>query len=218
MPINNLLIDFDHTIFNSSQIKYEWAGIFEKCGVAKEAFWRTYPLARYGEGGRPVYSPRVHAELLKDLFTRGKEEVLEMINAVKKRGADFLFPDVKKFLSRMVSLNVSMTLILHGEKEYQKEKAESTGIIDYFAKLHYSDSPRYKMVEELKLNPQDKIFWISHNLNDMVEVKKRHPFIILIIKRSDDIPIIHYRETGFLNFNNFEEMQEYLTIVQATSY
>lgn len=218
MPINNLLVDFDHTIFNTSQIKYEWANIMEQCGVPKEIFWRTYPLARYGEGGRPVYNPRVHAGLLKEYFKCPPEQALEKIAEVNKRSRDFLFPDAVPFLNRMVSLNVPMTLILHGEKEYQKEKVEGSLIADFFKKIHFSDKNRLQIIDELQLTRADKTYWVSHNLSDMVKVKQAYPFISPIIKRRADVPLIHYRETSFLNFDNFNEMQDYLTIIHATSY
>ena len=66
--------------------------------------------------------------------------------------------------------------------------------------------------------PDQKIYWISHNLEDMIRVKKAHPFVTPIIKRRSDVPLGHYRNVGFLNFDNFVEMQEYLTIIHATSY
>lgn len=218
MPISNLLIDFDHTLFNTAQIKYEWAATMEKCGVPQQIFWRTYPLARFGEGGRASYNPRKHVEFLKVNLNCSVEEALNKINEVGQRAGDFLFPDAKKFLSRMLSLNVPMTLILHGEKDYQKEKVEHCGISDYFSRIHYSDNDRVQIAEELKLDPSQKIYWLSHKLEEMVKVNKAYPFITPIIKRRSDVPLSHYRETGFLNFENFDEMQDYLTIIQATSY
>lgn len=218
MPISNLLIDFDHTIFNTSQIKYEWADIMERCGVPKDIFWRTYPLARYGEGGRPVYNPKIHVELLKDYLKCPKEEAIQKIVEVNKRAREFLFLDAITFLNRMLSLGVPMTLILHGEKDYQKEKVEGARVADFFKKVHYSDKNRLQIVEELQLPRDGKIYWISHNLSDMVKVKQNFSFINPIIKRRADIPLTHYRETSFLNFDNFQDMQDYLTIVHATSY
>ncbi len=218
MPISNLLIDFDHTIFNSSQIKYEWANTLEQCGVPKDIFWRTYPLARYGEEGRPVYNPKVHVELLKDYLIVTKEEALQRIEEVNRRSREFLFADAVPFLNRMLSLNVPMTLILHGEKEYQKDKVEGSAIADFFKRVHYSDKSRQQIINELEIDPNQKTFWISHNLSDMVKVKEKYPFINPVIKRRADIPLVHYRETGFLNFENFNDMQDYLTIIHATSY
>lgn len=218
MPINNLLIDFDHTLFNTPQIKYEWAATMEKCGIPTDVFWRTYPLARYGEGGKPSYNPRQHLELLKDRLNCPLEVALKKIDGVVLKAKDFLFSDARGFLNRMVSLNVPMTLILHGEKEYQKEKVEWSMIKDFFQQIHYSDEDRLRIVQNLNLNSDHKNFWISHSLEDMIKIKKNYPFITPVIKRRADIPVSHYRDTGLLNFSNFEEMQEYLTIIQATSY
>lgn len=218
MPINNLLIDFDHTLLNTPQIKYEWAAAMEKCGVPEQIFWRTYPLARYGETGKASYNPRRHIEFLKVNLSCTLEQATQSIEDVIKRTGEFLFPGAKTFLSRMMSLNVPMTLILHGEKEYQQEKVAYSGIADFFTGIHYSDKDRLQIVEDLKLDSSHKIFWLSHKLEDMVKVKQKYPFITPIIKRRTDVPLVHYRETGFLNFDSFDEMQDYLTIIQATSY
>jgi len=218
MPINNLLIDFDHTLLNTPQIKYEWAAALEKCGVPEQIFWRTYPLARYGETGKASYNPRKHVEFLKVNLNVPIEQAMQEIENVIKRTGEFLFPGAKTFLSRMMSLNVPMTLVVHGEKEYQQEKLENSGIADYFSVIHYSDKDRLEIVKDLKVDASQKVFWLSHKLEDMVKVKKTYPFITPIIKRRSDVPLVHYRETGFLNFDNFDEMQDYLTIIQATSY
>ncbi|MBI5732306.1 MAG: hypothetical protein HY982_03030 [Candidatus Magasanikbacteria bacterium] len=218
MPINNLLIDFDHTLFNTPQIKYEWAATMEECGVPSGVFWQTYPLARYGEGGKPSYNPRKHIELLVKYLNCPLEEALKKIESVVQRSKDFLFPDAKAFLNRMISINVPMILILHGEKEYQEAKVQGAEIIDYFERVYYSDKSRLQIVEELNLDPKYKIFWISHALEDMLRIKKHFPFINPVIRRRFDVSLVRYRGANFLNFSNFEEIQEYLTIVQATSY
>lgn len=218
MPINNLLIDFDHTLFNTAQIKYEWASIMEKCGVPNQIFWRTYPQARYDDLGRPCYNPKNHVRLLKDYLRCPPEEIFHQIEETEKRGHEFLFPGALNFLNRMVSLNVPMTLILHGDNEYEREKIKDTGIIDFFNKVHYTDRNRQQIVEDLKITPQEKTYWISHSLGDMVRVKEQFPHINPIIKRRSEVPLSHYRQIGFLNFDAFPEMQEYLTIIHATSY
>ncbi|HPV70808.1 MAG TPA: HAD hydrolase-like protein [Candidatus Magasanikbacteria bacterium] len=218
MPINNLLIDFDHTLLNTPQVKYEWAAAMEKCGVPEQVFWRTYPLARYGETGKASYNPRRHVDFLKVNLSCSLDEAMQEIEKVIKKTGDFLYPGAKTFLSRMMSLNVPMTLVLHGEKEYQQEKVVNSGIADFFSQIYFSDKDRLEIVKELKLDSSHKIFWLSHKLEDLVKVKKAYPFITPIIKRRADVPLVHYRETGFLNFENFEEMQDYLTIIQATSY
>lgn len=212
------MVDFDKTVFNSSQIKYEWANAMEKAGVPKDVFWRTYSLARYGEEGRPSYNPKLHVEFLKDFLAISKEDAVARIDDVNKRARDFLYADTINFLQRMMSLNVPMTLISHGEAQHQKDKVEGTKISDFFRRVHYSDNERIDIVEELKINPADRVYWISHNLGDMVKVKEKYPFINPIVKRRNDIPMVHYRDTGFLNFENFSEMQDYLTIIHATSY
>lgn len=218
MPINRILIDFDHTLFNTAQIKYEWAAAMEKCGVPNQVFWRTYPQARYDEAGRPCYNPRRHLALLKDYIQCPMAEVENLINEIEGRGKEFLFLDAPAFLNRMVSLNVPLTLILHGEPQYQQDKIKNTGIVDYFTKIHYTDKNRLQIIEDLKIQPSEKTFWISHNLGDMVKVKEKFAHINPIIKRRSDVPMSHYRQIGFLNFDNFKEMQDYLTIIHATSY
>jgi len=218
MPINNIIIDFDHTLFNASQIKYEWASIMEQCGVPTQIFWSTYPQARYGEVGQPRYNPEKHVELLNGYLTCPPTTAIQKIKGAMNRARDFLFPDALGFLDRMVSLNVPLTLILHGEKNYQQEKLEGTRIKDYFTCVHFSDKDRPAMVPDLNFSPEQKIFWISHHQGQMAQVKEKYPFIHPIIKRRADVPLSYYRNLTFLNFNNFVDMQEYLTIIHATSY
>jgi FMN phosphatase YigB (HAD superfamily) len=218
MPISNILIEFDHTLFNTSQIKYEWATLMEKNGVPMDVFWQTYSQAHYDEAGRPSYNPKKHVEIVKDYLKAEPDEVVRQMEEVKTRGKDFLFPDAENFLNRMVSINAPLTLILRGEPEYQKEKAESAGVMDYFNKVHLSNKNRLEMVEELNLKPEEKTFWISHDLADMTKVKEKYPFIVPVVKRRPDIRIGHYRQVNLLNFDNFKEIQDYLTVVHATSY
>ena len=220
MPIDSLIIEFDRTIYDTNQLKNSLANALTPFGLTPVDFWRTYPQARVRskETQRPYYGLTQHVDLLTDYLNCSPETALKQLDEVLINGRRFLFPDALDFLNRMVSLNVKMTLISYGVPEFIRKKVSGAGVEPFFNEIFYTEEPRLSTVQKLLRGDESRIFLISDKVNEMKELSVRLPQIVPILKRRPEIPLLTYRETALLNFDNLRAIQDYLTIIHAMSY
>lgn len=220
MPIDSLIIEFDRTIYDTNQLKHSLANALTAYGVTPADFWRTYPQARVKSGAaeRPYYGLNQHVELLTDCLSCAPEIALKQLLEVLSNGRRFLFPDTLDFLNRMVSLNVKMTLVSYGVPEFVRKKVSGAGVEPFFTSIFYTEGKRQEAVGKILQGGESRVFIISDKINEMKEVAENFPQMVPILKRRPEIPLLTYRETGLLNFDNLRAIQDYLTIIHAMSY
>lgn len=219
MPISRIIIDFDHTLFDPAPLKRELSAALEPHGVPQDLFWRTYRECYFRMGGGD-YNPHDHVQMLKDALTCTIDAAMGKLNLALSRSGQYLFPDARMFLDRLVALNIPAVLYARGDPGFEWVKVNATGIEPYFTKIVTSTKKRWDSATEV-LNGEGtgrRIFWVSHKLEEMGEVKKRYPHITPILKRRSELPLERYRTAGMLNFVTLKEIMEYLTIFHATSY
>ena len=220
MPIDSLIIEFDRTIYDTTALKNALANSLNVFGVTPSDFWQTYPQARVrrDQDYRPYYHPNRHMEILKERLTCAPEEALQQIEEVINNGRRFLFSDTLDFLNRMVSLNIKMTLVSYGIPEFVRKKVAATGVEPFFTEIMYTEGKRIGAVNQILKGDEKRVFLISDKLHEMKVVAKYLPQVVPLLKRRPEIPLLTYRETGLLNFDNLKDIQDYLTIIHAMSY
>lgn len=220
MPIDSLIIEFDRTIYDTAQFKNALANALTPFGVSPAVFWSTYPQARarIDANHRAYYHPNRHVDILKEFLTCDTETAEQQLDQVIGNGHRFLFPDTLDFLNRMVSLNVKMVLVSYGVTEFGRRKVIASGVEPFMSDIIYTQEKRPEVVARILKGDEQKIFLISDKLHEMKEVAKNFPLVVPILKRRPEIPLLTYRETGLLNFDNLKAIQEYLTIIHAMSY
>lgn len=219
MPISRIIVDFDHTLFDPAPLKRELSAALEPHGVTQDLFWRTYRECYFRMGGED-YNPRDHVSTLERVLTCTVDEAMGKLNLTLSRSGQYLYPDAQAFLDRLVALNIQAVLFARGDPGFEWVKINATGIEPYFTKIVTSTKKRWDSAPEVLNGEAEgrRVFWVSHKLEEMVEVKKRYPHVTPILKRRPELPLERYRSAGMLNFATLKEIMEYLTIFHATSY
>ncbi len=219
MPIDAIIIDFDHTLFNTEAFKHDLAGALAPFGVTAAQYAETYPSAlqvRHGEFG---YRPEAHVEILARAGVvsdrAGATKVLEEVVTNSQR---YLYPDTKDFLSRLVGLNVKLILASRGDREFQMKKITSSGVDRFFHAVHTTPALKVALFPHILPANARRAFLIDDSVEEIRAVLERYPEVIPILKRRPDLPPEYFRDVGMMNFGTLTEMKDYLTIVHATSY
>lgn len=221
MPIDHIIVDFDHTLYDTAPLKRELSLALEAHGVSQDLFWQTYRECYLrGNQGDYNYNLDDHLEKMRGSLTCSPEEAKEKVLRVLNASGQYLDIDARPFLDRLVALNIPSTLFARGDKGFEAIKVRATGIEPYFLRVISNPKRRVEAAVELLQGFEDakKVFWISHKFEEMEEVKKLYPYITPILKRRAEISLERYRGAGMLNFTTLKEIMEYLTIYHATSY
>ncbi len=216
MPIAKVILDLDHTLLDTRDFKAALAASLAPHGVAEEKFWGTYCQARDRKEGRSDYRFETHAELLAAGGEVDHAAVLAALRAVLARTEDFLFPDAKGFLSRLISLGVDTELVTRGDPEFQTAKIKASGIDKLVSDFTASDEKKSKIVREKIVGAKGFVYFVNDHLDETLEVAKEVPGLIPILKRRPDLSPERYLGLRMLNFQTLAEIADYLTIVHAT--
>lgn len=218
MAIAQIILDFDHTLFDADDFKVALATSVKELGVGEDVFWRTYRAARDLKDGQMSYAFDRHVErLAQEVPGLDVTAARACLQGVMDRAEEFLFPDTKDFLSRLISLNIDTVLLTRGDPAFQQEKIDKTGVRRF---VHRTESVSGSKADVMRtfLPPEEKgvVFFINDHVEETTEIKKLFPHIIAMIKRRADVPPEKYLHVGALNFRTLAEMKDYLTIYHAT--
>jgi phosphoglycolate phosphatase-like HAD superfamily hydrolase len=218
MSIDRVILDFDHTLFDADDFKIAMATALRPMGVSEGLFWGTYRHARTNQEGTCSYCPEKHVALIAEKVLLEKERALSALHAVVDRSHEFLYPDAKEFLSRLISLGIPVTLLTHGDPAFQKRKIAACGIAPLIETIIATDQRKSAVVPDILRGTTGTVFFVNDHLDETVEVQKTNPSrIIPVLKRRPDQPPERYHGLGMLNFRTLSEIRDYLTIVHATN-
>lgn len=215
--IGRIILDFDNTLFDTDGFKRALSGALVELGVSRETFWQLYPRVLDHGGERLGYSVERHAKLLHELLPDvDPYRATVLLDRVVDRSAEFLFPDAKDFLSRMISLNVPLRLLSRGDEWFQRRKIAASGLDRL---VHEIDvGPEAKTVRIAKLpEVEGRTVFVNDHLEETREVMRSRPDWMPILKRRLDIPPEKYVSVGMLNFGSLTEIRDYLTVFHATN-
>lgn len=216
MSIDRVIIDFDNTLFDSGDFKVALASSLAPFGVSEEVFWGTYLHARDEGDGGCTYRFEKHVDLLAERVAMDRLAALAALRSVLSRADEFLYPDAKEFLSRLISLGVPTAILTHGDPEFQRAKLAASGVDRMVDSVVATDRKKVEVLPELIGTGNGLDYFVNDHLDETVAVKEAHPSVIPILKRRPDQPPERYLGLRMLNFRTLSEIKDYLTIVHAT--
>ena len=217
MAISRVILDFDNTLFDADDFKVALSSSLKPLGVSDDLFWNTYRQAREQRGDFG-YSFERHVDLMAARQTIDARAAVGALQSVLARAGEYLYPDAKEFLSRLISLGIPATLLTRGDPDFQRAKIAACGIDRLVDEVIVTKEPKIRRVGEiLRADEQGTVYYIDDHLDATQEIYKAHPRITPVLKRRADQPPERYLGMRLLNFRHLSEIRDYLTIVHATN-
>ncbi len=177
-----IILDFDHTLFNTSKFKKELFSCLADLGIDSNLFTNTYHQVVNRQQGSYDWDINVHLQCLqKDTnfpLEAGKKRIEEVING----SAKYLYSDAKWFLKRLNEDNHKLLLASWGNVDFQKKKIQNTGIKKYFERVILSQKSKKQSLERV-IKDADQLIFITDNPKEMKIVIKDSANIIPILSK-----------------------------------
>lgn len=176
-----IVLDFDHTVFNTTLYVQALRSALEEDGVAPEVFdeKRSYLKS---------CCSLVDIDRFVDVLPVVDKECLHgsIHGVIKKRSHEFVFPDAQDFIDRHKG-EYDIVLLTQGDQELQKEKIEHSGL------MGYNDVIITKAAKDEAIAPVVGEYATVHYIDDKAkhidEVKTAFPGVIAhFMKRPEDMP------------------------------
>lgn len=122
-----LLIDFDHTLYNSRRYLRALFKLMTPDGATSASFWKAFE-EHTSEGGESPFRP--HA-FFKSYYPDSYDRPM-LDRFLTNRSGDYLYRDTTRFLTRSRKLGVRMELVTFADRSSRMAQLESSGISDLF--------------------------------------------------------------------------------------
>ncbi len=177
-----IILDFDHTLFDTPRLKRVVEGMFVKHGVSRELFLSTIEESK-GEGRD--WKPERQFTILKSRGVPSVDSIRDDFAKVLHESHVFLYEDTLPFLEK-VSRGNSLALLTYGEDSFQSVKLEGcTSAVKYFEKVVITQNI-YKDKEANDLSGGAKSLFVDDNPTALSATKKYAPHIVTVrIKRGE---------------------------------
>jgi len=171
-----IILDFDHTLFDTPRLKKAIKDIFAGHGVDEELFLRTHDESRIG--GRD-WKPDRQFEILKSLGVSKVDSIREGFEKVMGESCIFLYEDTMPFLAK-AKRDHALALVTYGESSFQKKKlAGCREFAKYFDKIVITQN-LYKDKEVSDLSEGKPTVFVEDNPMALSAVKKYAPHIVTV--------------------------------------
>lgn len=177
-----IIMDFDHTMFNTTYYVDVLQKQFKKkFGIDKETF------LKYRKEVKDCCVVVDMDTFIEKLPYQDKEAMHTLHHKVIKDNAEeFIFQDVNNFLMSHIE-KYDIVITTHGDSKLQKEKITHSGLpkeITYIISKKSKDEVIAPYVEEYQ-----KVFFIDDKAANIDAVKTAHPTVeTFFMKRPDDSP------------------------------
>lgn len=167
----NLILDFDHTLFNAQEFKQALRDRFSLFGISSDRFDNSYLAIKEKLG---FYDYRKHIESLAQQKDLDANDLLINFQEVVDNSKEFLYPDAVSFLKTVKKIpDLSIYLYTFGQDEFQKAKIDASGIKEYFNKIVDTTDSKVDLLEINKHVSQDVL--INDRGREIDEIKARFP-------------------------------------------
>jgi FMN phosphatase YigB (HAD superfamily) len=171
-----IILDFDHTLFDTPRLKSAIQEIFRKHGVDEEVFLRTHDESR-GEGRD--WKPERQFAILKNLGIQTADIIREEFEKVMGESCVFLYKDTMPFLVK-AKPNHDLALVTYGESQFQEKKLKGCPeMIKYFDKIVITQN-LYKDKEVCDLSGGLAAVFVEDNPAALYAVKKYAPNVTTV--------------------------------------
>lgn len=204
-----IFIDFDDVLFNTKFFKDDIKIIFEKNGFSEEIFKKYYKEfpARRKKGEVRKYNLRERIKKIKALGIKTGGIEKDFSNLLKK-SKKYVFEDGIKFLNKF--RKEELYVVSYGDKKFQLEKIENSGVGKYFKKIIIADTSKAvgirKALRNKNIEPGEAIIFLDDRVKFLKDIKKSYPGMVTIhMKRKEGR--FFDKETKYCDFEaeNFEE-------------
>jgi phosphoglycolate phosphatase-like HAD superfamily hydrolase len=125
------LIDFDHTLFDSSKFLAALAQCAAAQGIKRADFLETFEEVTEQHNDAP-YRIADHARLISSRYRFNKNEFVNSCRGIVTASHQFLYGDTIPFLKRVRSWDVSTHLCTFASSGLREDQLRHSGIRDYF--------------------------------------------------------------------------------------
>lgn len=179
------IIDFDHTLFNTTHFKKELARSTRNLGIGPKLWLSTYKKTIKRVKDAYDYNTKAHSQILSKKTGIPAPVIEKRLKLVLPKSEKFLYPDTKAFLKFLKNKGNKIILLTLGNIGWQKEKIKNIKIKKYFNKLVYTYWHKKYLKIKLSDRPPNWVF-INDDPIEIKELKKIFPqSIFLRIKRKE---------------------------------
>ena len=167
----NLYIDFDKTLFDSTEFLDKLCLVLDKYNLPRELF------AIYDSN----FNPYEVLQKIKNL----NQEIYHDLDQVFIKSENYIYDDVIPFFKYVKEKGYRVVIVTKGNKEYQKKKIESSKIDKYCDDIIITLEDK----GNLNLDYKNGIF-IDDNPNELHSILKNNPKEVIRIMRKNN----HYND------------------------
>ncbi len=176
-----VLVDFDHTLFNTTLLTIRLRQAAASLGVDQEIFKSSYDAVVSQIESQYGYDPAEQANLIVRALGRS-----ELAGPLRKKfqqtldsGQDYLYPDSIEFLSKLKELGATVILLSRGQFEWQSRKIDSVGIKRLFNRVEITPTSKADLIAH-KIRRDDRMIFITDNSSEIEFVKDRLSYVEII--------------------------------------
>ena len=192
MSLNNkplvgkiFFIDFDDVLLDTKSFKNDYFKVFEKFGISAEKAEAEYKKMREQIA---VYDLDTHISFIKKTFPGlEREPAKKVLYDFFGNSSKYVFKDSQPFLSFLKSHDCRIELITTGDPWVQKKKVFSSGLKDFFGKIHYVDTDyKSNWIKKSLRGKKDFFVFIDDKPKPLQDVKENFPnsLVIQIIRHN----------------------------------
>ncbi len=167
-----VILDFDHTLFNTEVFKRHLKNAYLSYGISSERYDQTYNYIRK-KLKRP-YDPALHLRLLDGEIVDLKSLMGE-VNYLVDKSKDYLYDDVVTFLED-VKDECDLNLVSLGKKRFQKPKVDNCRMNGYFSRILLTEGQgglKKEVFKDIICENRDKKIAIIEDMPENIDYLKR---------------------------------------------
>lgn len=179
-----IFLDFDDTLFDTSAFFNALQVIFEKFGVSKALFLKSYQemKAEFPTIGWR-YSCEMHIERLRQSLSFDEEGLRKELRVCIADTEKFLFPDAKSFLASLKVSGYSTFILSFGDIYFQTAKISGTGISQFIERNIITDKDKAVALQS-EIDDDGKNAWFFDDRIHFIEsVKRAFPKVRTVLVR-----------------------------------
>lgn len=188
-----LFIDFDGTIFDTSEFKNEMFDAFFRCGYTLPDIKSTYVL----ESMDYKYNPEGHLDKLQKIKPTNHKLALARIENLYKNITKYLYADTTEFLDKINRDKYEINMLTLGDIGFQQKKVDRSGIAEKFQHIYVTDTQKWDYLQNI-VSSREEFVLIDDRADTLEKVKaKFHKSLCMQIIRQDldiDDAAIMYKE------------------------
>lgn len=200
-----LFIDFDKTIFDTSQVKERLYRIFGQFGFNQEEIDRTYSA----EALDGKFNPEGQAKRLYEIkpFDLGVFEL--KIKSLIFDSNKILYYDTIWFLKSIDREKYQVNILSYGDINFQNRKIKQSGITEMFDEIYVTNLEKQIFLQDF-VKENEYFIVIDDKIDNLEKISAKYPkaFMIYINRSIDDI-IQNYHIRG-VKVRNLKQASQYL--------